>query len=387
MPESLPTPSGTSEAPVLGGLTLPEFLEELWQDAVTPTSMLQTWTLQGRRLEQWNSRQGARDIAGRSDVFMGAALTLKRLPPTQRPNAAHSVCIPGMWADIDINGTPDGKGGVKAGAARDLEHALQIASLIAEPTIVVHSGHGIQAWWLLHSPWKFTSAPEQAAGATLAARWGAELRTKALATGARLDSVHDLARLMRPPGTINAKAAPVPVMTLGGVAYRYTLQELQDLVAHRTETIDRVTPGGATRPGGTLTPVAMDDTLRARVDAACAASPDLAGAWAGSLPRAMGWTQSQSDLALATRLARVTNPLTGGPLFSDPEIAAAVRAHRLAMRPGDPASIAKAHRDRYLELTVEAARRSAETYAATRAVDEPESTSVLRQITERGRAA
>lgn len=358
------SPSGS----FVGGLTLAEFLEQLWLDAVTPASLLQTWSLQGRRLEQWNSRQAARDIQGRPDTYMGVALAGKRLPANRRPDAAHAIAIPGMWADIDI----------KQGGARDLEHALQIASLLAEPTIVVHTGHGIQAWWLLHKPWKFTSIQDQAAGATLAARWGAELRTLSLSTGARLDSVHDLARLMRPPGTVNAKSDPVPVMTLGGSIYRYSLQEIQGLVAHRRETITRVLPHTAT-PVGSVKPAPMDDALRGRIDAVCSQSSGITTAWVRTSPHPLGWSASELDMSLATRLAQVISPITGEPAFTDAEIAAALTAARLSANPADT----KASRLDYLARTVTRARTTAE----ARANAEPKSTSVLRQINERGRAA
>jgi hypothetical protein len=273
-----------------------------------------------------------------------------------------------MWADIDI----------KAGGARGLEHALQIASLIAEPTIVVHTGHGLQAWWLFHKPWKFTSLQDQAAGATLAARWGAEMRTRALTTGARLDSVHDLARLMRPPGTVNAKDTPVPVMTLGGSIYRYGIDELQGPVSHRRETITRVLPHTAPA-AGSISPAPMDETLRSRIDAVCSQSSGIATAWARTSAHPLGWSASELDMSLATRLAQVTSPITGEAAFTDSEVAAAITAARLSANPADR----KAGRLDYLARTVTRAR----TTAATRNAMEPAATSALRQISERGRAA
>lgn len=345
--------------PVSGtdGAVLPAFLHALWGDAVSPTRLLQTWTLGTRRLEQWHSRTAARDIAGRHDTYMGVALSGRIIDHRRRPTAADAIAIPGMWADIDIAGTTDGRGGVKAQGARDLDHARRIAGLILEPTIIVHSGHGLQAWWLFDDgPWVFRTADEQRAGALLALRWGAELGVRALLTGARLDSVHDLARLMRAPGTINAKdpAHPVPVTVVSADGPRHPLASFQRATAGRTETLraGSLSAGGA-GSGAPIPMVPVTDELSARLAAIAEASPAVAAILDGSARRLFGWSPSQADLSLAGRLAAITNPITGDPMFSDPEIKALTRRARLQAQPGDP----KADRARYWELTLDAARR------------------------------
>lgn len=68
------------------------------------------------------------------------------------------------------------------------------------PSIVVHSGHGLQAWWLLASP----VTPDEGAG--LIAQINALLDSVGLENGRS-----DLASILRLPGTRNLKGDPVPV--------------------------------------------------------------------------------------------------------------------------------------------------------------------------------
>jgi hypothetical protein len=258
-----------------------------------------------------------------------------------------------MWADIDV----------KTDAAATLEEATTIAHLVAPPSLVVHSGHGVQGWWLLDRPWVFKSYTEQAAAATLALRWGRELRDQALTHHvARLDSVHDLARLMRAPGTVNCKQTPVPVTVALQTGRRYHRDELEHLVAHRSELIEKV---GSTAPAGDVAiggaPWApMGEALKARLSMFAAQRPEFKDAWEHTYQDVNGWSQSEWDLSIANLLAQAVG-------FSNQEIAQVVAAGRRRFKgQGDP----KARRHRYLEMTVQIARASADARQAKEPVDE-----------------
>ncbi len=110
------------------------------------------------------------------------------------------------------------------------------------PSLLVHSGGGLQAWWLFKEPWALEHAEEVAKAGALSARWIRALRARAAARGWDLDSVGDLPRVMRVPGTANCKIAgtPRPVRLLEINDRRYNpsdMEEYLDLIgAERVST-------------------------------------------------------------------------------------------------------------------------------------------------------
>ena len=111
------------------------------------------------------------------------------------------------------------------GAFDTLEAAIECAHSILAPTLMVGSGNGLQPWWLLHEMEPLTSDEDRARVKAIAQGWQQALRARAGVK--KVDGVHDLARLMRAPGSLNGKGEkPVPVVLLDNGGPRYTLNEL-----------------------------------------------------------------------------------------------------------------------------------------------------------------
>jgi len=109
-----------------------------------------------------------------------------------------------------------------------------------QPSVVVHSGHGLQAWWLL------AEAVTPGEGDQLMVRLDAGLAEVGLENGRS-----DLASILRLPGTMNVKAEPVPVvievMDLGRLFDPADLQEwLPEATAVRSGGGTRHRPGAVT---------------------------------------------------------------------------------------------------------------------------------------------
>ena len=109
-----------------------------------------------------------------------------------------------VWVDIDFKET----------GVQSAENASGLVDLLSdligvEPTAVVHSGHGLQPYWAIDPAEEYTQ--EQAAG--VLARWGQFVRWVAASQGGDLDSVFDLPRIFRAPGSTNFKDAANPVAT------------------------------------------------------------------------------------------------------------------------------------------------------------------------------
>lgn len=149
---------------------------------------------------------------GTTAVYVGTGLSDRVGDDKTRPRADEIAGITGLWLDIDILGP----GHADQHLPATLESAMRIVEAMRlPPTMVVHSGGGLQVWWLLREPWLTRDAAdpeaERARMATLVAEWNATARYHAETLGRwKVDSVFDLARLMRPAGTTNRKVADNP---------------------------------------------------------------------------------------------------------------------------------------------------------------------------------
>jgi hypothetical protein len=170
----------------------------------------------GRRAEQ---------LAAVDDVYFGVALQDKGAAvakwrndnphvigePTTRGYSETTVVLPGLWADVDVQGP--------AHKAVNLPPSKAAAQALIEefpllPTLVTDSGHGLQTWWLFREPWVFDTPADRQKGQPLARRFIATLQATAQAHGWQIDPTSDLARVMRLPGTWNRKLEPVPVQVI-----------------------------------------------------------------------------------------------------------------------------------------------------------------------------
>ncbi|SDD89135.1 DUF927 domain-containing protein [Sporomusa acidovorans] len=122
---------------------------------------------------------------------------------------ADIIGIPALWVDMDIYHPV-------AHAEKNLPHTVQEAyTLIPEflpPTIIVHSGYGLQFWWLLKECWYFDTPEEKLQAKSLLTRLQGYIRQQAQAKGWKLDAVQDLCRVMRLTGTLNVKIPATPIL-------------------------------------------------------------------------------------------------------------------------------------------------------------------------------
>lgn len=153
----------------------------------------------------------AAELSGTHEVWFGAGLYANPLPRGQRGGVADVVSIPGLWADVDFKHPVHKKAdALPPGAAAALG---LVGEVPVPPTLVVHTGHGLHAYWLFKSPWTFACDADRAAAQRLANRLKWTLQRLARARGWKVDAVADLARVLRVVGTADLKdpAAPAPV--------------------------------------------------------------------------------------------------------------------------------------------------------------------------------
>lgn len=161
-------------------------------------------------------------------TYLACGLSPRQFGPSERCKSDQVIAIPGIWADIDIAG-PAHKG---TNLPATIEDATAIAmGMPCPPTMIVHSGHGIYPWWLLDRPWFFAHDERQRA-MKLVRAWQGRLRAIANKHNWTIDSTHDLARVLRIPGSVNFKTEPRSV-TFTQPGERYPWQFLEDLIQTR----------------------------------------------------------------------------------------------------------------------------------------------------------
>lgn len=161
------------------------------------------------------------------------------LQGNQRGKAEHVTAIPGVWADIDF--MSEAKEG-SHNLPRHWEDAQKILSMFPEPTIITHSGHGIQPIWLFNEPLADMEQAQQ-----LLRAWVNSISFRSVEAGfSKLDSVLDIARVMRVPGTINKKRSkdgkkypPVPAKIIAHSGKRYEPEDLEPYIVQGADELTR----------------------------------------------------------------------------------------------------------------------------------------------------
>ena len=207
------------------------------------------WEPRSKRSTWFDDTQAAAEYAVKhsaSDLYLGVALAPANAPEQygeKRRCPAHEVAgIVGLWADVDFAA---GGAHKKPNLPPTMVDALSLVrDMGLAPTIVVHSGHGLQAWWLFREPWVFDTPEERQEAARLVARWQATLQAKARERGWAVDSTHDLARVLRVVGTTNTK---------GDVPKRVKVQEYNPQARYNPENFEQYIRADVEAPVATST--------------------------------------------------------------------------------------------------------------------------------------
>jgi predicted P-loop ATPase len=203
--------------------------------------------------------------ASTCDAYAGVCLLRSAPPPGGRGRADDAVSVPGVWLDLDVQGEAHRNENLPP----DVETALEFLRHAApEPSLVVHSGHGLQVFWLFPEPFLIESDDERARISSLVRRWQTMLLGAARLHGWVIDSTHDLARILRPAGTINRKVAGEErLVTVIRTGPRYQAGELEELLAPDDASEPRPKPNGHAAEG------ASDDAIQQAADILAAAWP------------------------------------------------------------------------------------------------------------------
>lgn len=202
--------------------------------------------------------------------------------------------VSALYADLDI----------KPGACRDRATAEAIIAELSEivgmrPSAITHSGNGLHPYWPISDG---AVNGDTAAAKARATRWGRLVRAVARKHGAKADSVFDLARVLRAPGSNNCKGAdPIPVRCYTDTGRPLTVAEIDAALEGAgvlEEDGDRVVDGTVVS--------APEDWVWA--ESTCGYVRAMIDGWAEDLPTGRHqWLLAQAvRLACAVRLGCIT---------------------------------------------------------------------------------
>lgn len=274
------------------------------------------------------------------DVYFGASLQDREAVLKQATNLAAtrgfsstSHAIGGVWADIDV-ATGDHK---KDGYAPSVDAVRTVlADLPLKPSLELFTGGGVHWWWQFHEPWVFDGQGDRDLAARSVQGWQGLIRD---VSGFTLDSTHDLARVLRIPGTLNHKyGSEVRVMASSDVRYNPS-----DFEAYRSATVDLLSSRSNLGAGLELLPEAIP---HGKFFLLLDQDPKLKATWDRKRRDLKDNSQSSYDMALAGLLVHWG--------FTDQEVVDVLIAHR---RLGGE-RVEKTLRQDYYGRTLALARRS-----------------------------
>ncbi|MFY2157966.1 DUF927 domain-containing protein [Cytobacillus firmus] len=161
----------------------------------------------------------------------------------QRGKIDDVIAVPGVWLDIDC-----AEGEHSADNLPTFEEAeLKLLTAFPFPSILVHSGGGLHAYWLFPELISTERAADREEVKRLSERFQrAFIQFAKEKHGWKLDNTSDLARVLRIPGSINHKQKDhiKPVTILKAIDKRYTVQELEGAISKLESQVPKQQPAG-----------------------------------------------------------------------------------------------------------------------------------------------
>jgi len=187
-----------------------EFLEAVFGEEATPERRMAVFTTPDRRTrffaDYGELRRYALGQSASQNVYFGVGLVGGE--PKGRGKRGDIAGVGAFWCDIDVSGAAH----PKKNLPRSVEEAASVlADMPLPPSVVVSSGHGLHAYWLLQEPWIFGGDAERERAAALAKRWHGKVCALGARRGWGLENLGDLTRVLRLPGTLNHNGAGGPV--------------------------------------------------------------------------------------------------------------------------------------------------------------------------------
>ena len=161
------------------------------------------------------------------NTYVGLGLRHPRCTPTpaSRGTSEDVFALGGLWCELDHSG------GVHS--ATNLPTLKQLTAFVKQLpfqlSLTIDSGGGVHGYLLFKELWILETPEEQTKAATLLRRFQRTLQVMMTAKRWKMDSTADLARVLRPTGTMNHKGeTPKPVLLIDANTTRYNPSDLEE---------------------------------------------------------------------------------------------------------------------------------------------------------------
>lgn len=201
------------------------------------------WTKEeAQKVSKWftsieTATKHAEKVGSKADTYFGIGLAPEALQHYERVPADQVVGLPGLWIDIDYKSPGVHK---KQHIPETEKDALWLVEeMPLEPSLLVHSGHGFQAYWLFPSVVNIQTGEQRLYLADLSERWQGYCKALAATKGWDVDSTFDLARVFRIPETYNLKdkEKPVKVTLRFAAEHRYQPDRFESVLEEQSVKI------------------------------------------------------------------------------------------------------------------------------------------------------
>lgn len=211
-----------------------EFFAEIYKGCdegyITLTLLPERRTLWFKLGELEKLEQAVKKYSNKTNIYFGVGLRKKILPSNLRGRDSDILLVTALYADIDIKS----KAHAETALPSSVNEAMKfLNSLPLKPSILVNSGNGLHAYWLLDNPFKIQSTNDKDYISSIFRGWSKLLSLKANELGWKLDNVLDLARVLRVPGSINHKLRNRTICeVLDNNGIRYHLTDFEPYLVH-----------------------------------------------------------------------------------------------------------------------------------------------------------
>ena len=181
------------------------------------------------------------DLDLEQNCYLGLGIRRQRPENNQgRGKTDDIVGIPGLWLDLDYQSPGAHKPRRPLPPTEDAARSLLDAAPY-KPSLIVHSGHGFQVYWLFKEIAGFDTRDDREAFSRLCRGWQQFFQQAGRDQGWHVDSTADLARVLRIPGTYNLKTDEAREVTAREANdFRYDPSDFNDFAAPDTSSAPRI---------------------------------------------------------------------------------------------------------------------------------------------------
>ncbi len=186
--------------------------------------------------------------AAAADVYVALGLQAERLEPHRRGKSESVIALPGFVADVDF---ADAKNSAKRYPKDEAEALAIISTFIFPPSAIVRTGNGLHVHWELNALHECRTEEERVSAKRMWTGFQRFLADHFKKNGREIDSVGDLTRNYRVPGTLNHKTTPPRSVELLEChpERRYALADIEAALGDLTAS-----PANAQKPDRENTP-------------------------------------------------------------------------------------------------------------------------------------